>query len=186
MNWLTSIFSDKVQEQVEVATVKDLQATYTQVAKIEQAFGLEIVEVAKHLENQNNEGYGQSTMGLCGRWNILSTDVFKQLRRKGWIDANNELTLKGLIESNDLQNVSTFDMNVRRLVFQDMADGLYWNTAHPLFKSKWQGIVDACEGKEYCLTLKNTPSPFGKTALKLIPKFDGEVIQPRQSDEDGE
>ncbi len=185
MNWLTKIFSDKVQERVEVATVKDLQTTYTQVAKIEHAFGLDIMEVAIQLENQNHEEYGQSTVDLSSRWNINSRDVFAQLKRKGWINHNNELTIKGLIESNNLEGKKVFDMNEQRLVFQNMAGGLYWNTVHPLFKTKWEGIVSACEGREFCVDLKNTPSPFGKTALALINNLDIEVIEFR-GDKNGE
>ena len=170
MNWLTKLFIEKVDENVSNATVKDLQITYTHVAKLEHAYGFNIEEIGIQIDNQNHSGYGQSTVDLCSRWNINSADVFKQLRLKGWIDANNELTLKGLFNSNDWTPDHYFDWEIDRVLFQQMAGGLYWNMAHPLFKTKWQGIVDACEHREFCAALKNQPQPFADKTKDLIKK----------------
>jgi len=167
-NWLTNVFSKKVDENVANATVKDLQTTYTHVAKLEHAYGFNIEEIGIQIDNQNHDGYGQSTVDLCSRWNINSGDVFRQLRVKGWIDANNELTRRGLFESNDFTTNHTFDWETDRVLIQKMAGGLYWNMAHPLFKTKWQGIVDACEHRTFCATLKNQPTPFADNTKDLI------------------
>jgi len=184
-------------EAVEDMRQRDIISAVTQLKKIEIVYGMDATEIIVDFKNQNNNDRGLSTMKLAQRYNINGMDAMRQLRTKGWTDDKNNITLSGIMESNNLAVGDTFNMNTDKIVFQNRASnhdgrggGVYWDTIHPLFKSTWQRIVDACEEREHNEMLKLEHGRYGKTAKALITRL-GEtgqliVIPMEEEEEEGE
>ena len=162
-------FGERAKNKVFELTFGDMAGIVETVGVIENVYGMDIARIEILLKNQTNDGYGQSTAKLCQNYNININEVFGQLRAKGWINRKNQITEKGIKESNNIED--EFDASIEKLVFQDRLGGLYWDTQHPLFEEKWVSIVDACiekDSKEFNEILKQSKSPFGTTATELL------------------
>ncbi len=153
------------------ATMSEMVEVYELATVIATQYNVTIEEVSEIIKNLTNNGYGTSTAKLCQNYNINTADAFRVLFEKGWIDARNKITEKGLLESNNI--VDEIDVTTFKPVFQDRKGGLYWDTTHELFKEKWnEGIVKECEARwstrEFNSTLKASESPFGDTVQGIL------------------
>jgi hypothetical protein len=157
--------SDLMAITTDEMTVGGLQEFREITMKVMDHFSYTMVEMLAQNGNMDNDGVGTSHKSLCNRHNINHRKAIEFIRSIGYIDDENRLTKKGLLETNNLKEFDRVSSSFRPVLADNDGMGLYWDESNKHFKELWDRVVENTPG------IFNDQLKIAKNPLGLIAKL---------------